>query len=186
MSSNIDDIVPNYDDLTVEKARAKIDERDLDPTDLRTIATYERNHDNRVTLLRSLEAAIEDRPTPSEVTVVPQSQYAGGRWFDDVGEPVRLPFDRRVEQDVDRGRLELVEKHYPEADIETDLQSAGDDEGADNGTVETFPLETEDEAAAKSEGEADADETDGEIDDGDTTDEDEDTTNDEPPADDTG
>jgi hypothetical protein len=93
-------MIENYGELNRDETVDAVS--DFDGEQLAAFVEYEREHEDRKTVVDPLERELVD--------VVPANgrQYVAGVWFDDASEPETVRRSPRVKQALDEGELEVI------------------------------------------------------------------------------
>lgn len=92
-------MIENYESLNRDETLAAA--RHLGDEQIAEFVEYERTHKNRKTVIEPLQRELVD------ISPVGQ-QYAAGLWFESVDEVQTVRHSQRIEQAIERGRLEVV------------------------------------------------------------------------------
>lgn len=108
--SNIEPPSEDYDDLTVDEVKTRVESDTLDPID---VADYERAHKQRVTLLRWLDNFVNAWiSNPETVRVAPmRKRRVATFWIDDddLYEPMEVHRTPKVEEAIEEGDLQVID-----------------------------------------------------------------------------
>lgn len=100
----------DYDELTVDEVKDRVESGEYRPEE---VYAYETDNKERVTLLRWLDDRVDTSDDPAKVTVAPtRKRRVATYWIDkaDLFEPMRVPRTPKVEEAINNGDFQVVER----------------------------------------------------------------------------